>query len=108
MTAGPCFAKSSCRARMNFSLSLLRLPMGRPFGLPDWPGCHCGADGFGRAMAVYPELSGVPIYGTSFNVSERSVNVNVAAGSVNGRQPRSLTVKLLLLRGIALAWSNQH
>jgi hypothetical protein len=33
------------------------------------------------------------------------MNVNVAAGFVNGLQPRSLTVKLLLLRGIALAWS---
>jgi hypothetical protein len=30
----------------------LRLPIGRPLGLPDWPGCHCGADGFGRAMAI--------------------------------------------------------
>src|SRR5262249_1521898 len=81
MTAGPCFAKSSCRARMNFSLSLLRLPIGRPLGLPDWPGCHCGAAGFGRAIAVYLVLP----YGTLVQIAERSMNVKELARQLHLR-----------------------
>ena len=57
MTLGPCATKSSCSARMNFSLSLFRLPVGRPFGLPDWPGCQAGEDGFGRGILVQVEQS---------------------------------------------------
>jgi hypothetical protein len=69
-------------------LSLLRLPIGRPLGLPDWPGCHCGADGFGRGMAVilrYP----VPICGTAFTISERKANVN----DPNGRYRCRITLE---------------
>jgi len=93
---------------MNFSLSLLRLPIGRPFGLPDWPGCYCGADGLGRAMAVYPELSLRPAI-WNIVLDTRTKHECQRGGWVceKGRQPRSLNVKLLL-RGIPLAWSNQH
>jgi hypothetical protein len=56
---------------------LLRLPIGRPLGLPDWPGCHCGADGLGRAMAVYPAI--VLPYGTLVQIAEQSVNVKAFA-----------------------------
>ena len=54
MTAVPCSTKSSCNARMNFSFNLLRLPSGRPLGLPDWPGFQGGVDGLGRGISASP------------------------------------------------------
>src|SRR5215471_16187566 len=79
MTVGPCCAKSSCRARMNFSLSLF---------------CGCRSAGplgcrIGRAATAEPMVCDgpwpftcVPICGTLVQIAERSVNVN-GLGSVS-------------------------
>ena len=40
--------KREIGAEMNFSL-----PIARPFGLSNWPGRHCGAEGLGRATATH-------------------------------------------------------
>ena len=94
MTFAPCCTKSSCKARMNFSLSLLRLPSGRPFGLPDWPGCHCGADGLGRGMRVDLKRNLVPVYGTTFKISERSENVNDLGLATAHKRARWVTTEV--------------